>query len=105
MVEMFTHCSKITDPPGNAKRIYIQGHCVEGLEKYSFGTFIDKFGNGLTQTDGTATLLYEDLFVESISLLMTVLKFYPVFFCPVDLSTTEDNINERSQNRQKLSQF
>ena len=105
MVEMFTHYNKITDPPGNAKHIQIKGYCVKGLEKYYFSTFIDKFENGLTQMEGMTTASYEDVFVASVSLLMTVLKFDLVFFCPVDLSTPEDNINERSQKRQKLSQL
>ena len=62
MVEMFTHCDKIIDPPGNAKRIQIKGYYVEGLKKYYFGTFIDKFKNGLTQTEGTATVSYKGIY-------------------------------------------
>ena len=112
MVEMFTTCKKISDPPGNAKRFQIKGYCVERQDKSYFGTFIDKFGDELTQREGTATVSYADVFVESTSLLMTVLKFDSVFFRPVnlslrpvDLSPPEDDINERSPKKQKLSQL
>ena len=105
MVETFTACRKISEPPGNARRFQVQGYCVERQDKYYFGTFIDKFGKKLTQVEGTATVSYADVFVESISLLMTVLKFDSVFFRPVDLSPPEDDINERSPKKQKLSQL
>ena len=59
----------------------------------------------LTQVEGTATVSYADVSVKSISLLMTVLKFDSVFFRPVNLSTSEDDINERSPTKQKLSQL
>ena len=76
-----------------------------GIEKYYFVTFIDKFGNSLTQTEGMATASYKDAFVGSVSLLMTVLKIDLVFFYTVELSTPDDNINERSQKRQNFSQL
>ena len=93
---------EISDPPGIARCIQIKGYCVERQEKYYFGTSIDKFGNKLTPTEGATTVSYEDVFVKSISLLMTVLKFDLVFFLPVHLSIPEDNINGRSQKKQKL---
>ena len=103
---------EMSDRPENGKCFKIKVYCKERQDKYYFGTFIDKFGDELTQREGTATVSYADVFVESTSLLMTVLKFDSVFFRPVDLSLrpvnlspTEDNINERSPKKQKLSQL
>ena len=96
-LEHLRKVKKLKSPPKNARRIQVKGYRKELVNAYLFCTCIDRFGNALSQKEGSKTASYENVFIENVSLMTSLSKFDFVFFAPLDLDTIDGGIKKDNE--------